>query len=63
MRIEIDTENETITFDGIKMTFEFIRILTNPAPEMLFKFERRGNQVKVRSHLNLSEFHPGGAIQ
>lgn len=62
MQIEVDGETETMTIDGIKMTFGFIRILTDPDPTMLYKFERRGNYVKVRSHMNLSEFIPGGAI-
>jgi hypothetical protein len=47
MRIEIDDENRTIVFDGVRFTFDVLLSITRPDPAKCYRFKRTGGDVTV----------------
>ena len=62
MKFEFDGENQILIVDGVKIGFAYLAAIVNPDPNMVHRFQRRGNNVHVTSHLSLTEFLPGGAV-
>jgi len=49
MKIEIDTERQAITIDGVAISLELLATLVNPDKHCFYSFERRGNLVIVNT--------------
>jgi len=50
MKLVIDTENETLEVDGVRLTFELLRALVcapGTPRDTWYSFERRGESVTV----------------
>lgn len=47
MTIEIDTEQEIITVDGVKISLQLLKTFANPDPTKLFAMKRDGDVVTV----------------
>ena len=45
MKILLDTNNETLTVDGVTMSLDVVRQLANPDAAMFYKFERVDDAV------------------
>jgi hypothetical protein len=56
MKIEFDSNKETVTLDGIEMSFELLKHLANPDPAILYRAKRDGNLVTVECFH--PEYHP-----
>lgn len=63
MRIDVDTERQVITVNGIDITYGLLDALTNPDESKVFRFVRRKNLVTITSHVSLTEYTPGGMKQ
>ena len=63
MKLYINTEDKTVTVNGIALTFELLQALTNPNPEVVYRIRRVGNDVIVGTHVSLTEYTPDGMIQ
>ena len=50
MRVEIDSEKNTISLDGIGVDLDVLKCITNPNnPEVIYKLVRQGKIVRASS--------------
>ena len=47
MKILLDSTDETITVDGVKISLFLLRALANPDPKRLYRLVREGDVVTV----------------
>lgn len=62
MNFEFNSEDNTMTVNGIRISFELLAALTNPDESVVHSFRRRGNKVTVTTHVSLTEYTPEGMI-
>ena len=43
----IEVDADIIEFDGVQMSVELLKTMTEPMPELWFKFARKGDEVTV----------------
>jgi hypothetical protein len=47
MTLVIDSANETITINGIRVSLELLESLTVSEPQIVYRFRRQGNDLIV----------------
>lgn len=47
MLVELDSVEEVITVDGVKISLALLKCLANPDPNRTYRLTRRGNDVTV----------------
>lgn len=63
MKLDIDTERQMITVNGIGISFDLLNQMTNPDETKLFRFAKRGLGVHISAYVSLTEYVPGGMTQ
>lgn len=49
MKVEIDSQRQTITVDGVVISLELLRCFANPDPAKLYQFVRKDDCVTVQT--------------
>ena len=53
MMVEFDSEQNTITIDGVAMSLEVLSTFANPDPAKLYRMRRVGNVVIVHEFMGV----------
>jgi hypothetical protein len=54
LKIADDPSNHCLVINGVRMTYEFLEQMTNPAEDRWFRYARKGDEI----HVTMS-FDPG----